>query len=77
MTAHVRRMSGGAVGVRDGGPLESALAARRTDTPIKIDIAELAPTYAVDSAKNHPFVDGAKRVAFACLGQLQATTAPS
>ena len=31
-------------------------------------VVELAATYAVGVAKNHPFVGGNKRVAFACLG---------
>lgn len=33
------------------------------------DLLELAATYAVGIAMNHPFVDGNKRVAFMALGQ--------
>lgn len=33
------------------------------------DLLELAATYAVGIAKNHPFIDGNKRVAFIALGQ--------
>ena len=32
------------------------------------DIVELAAVYAVGIAKNHPFIDGNKRAAFACMG---------
>lgn len=32
------------------------------------DFADLAAAYAVGLAKNHPFVDGNKRVAFLALG---------
>jgi death-on-curing protein len=59
---------GGADGVRDSGLLESALA-----RPInkfaygETDLASLAAAYAFGVAKNHPFVDGNKRVAFASL----------
>ena len=59
---------GGAPGLRDKGLLESALA-----RPLNLasygepDIAELAATYAVAIARNHPFVDGNKRTAYVCL----------
>jgi death-on-curing protein len=63
--------SGGAAGLRDEGLLESALA-----RPINRllyegvdDLLELAATYAVGIASNHPFVDGNKRKAFMALGQ--------
>ena len=64
-------VSGGAVGVRDHGLLQSALARapnRHAYEQIE-DLAELAATYAVAVAKNHPFIDGNKRAAFLCLGQ--------
>ena len=58
---------GGAAGVRDTGLLESALARpenrfayRRT----AVTIFDLAAAYAFGLAKNHPFVDGNKRIAF-------------
>ena len=59
---------GGADGVRDPGLLESALA-----RPInkfaygETDLASLAAAYAFGIARNHPFVDGNKRAAFASL----------
>lgn len=60
---------GGAAGVRDEGLLESALARPENLAHYgKPDIAELAACYAVGLAKNHPFVDGNKRVAFLALG---------
>ena len=59
---------GGPDGVRDAGMLESALA-----RPInkfaygETDLAALAAAYAFGIAKNHPFVDGNKRAAFASI----------
>jgi death-on-curing protein len=59
---------GGAEGVRDQGLLESALA-----RPInkhaygENSIASLAAAYAFGIARNHPFVDGNKRTAFAAI----------
>ena len=54
---------GGAAGVRDIGLLESALARPRNlalyGAP---DVAELAASYAFGLARNHPFIDGNKRV---------------
>ncbi len=55
---------GGAVGLRDGNLLESALARPQHvaayDTP---DAARLAASYAAGIIQNHPFVDGNKRTA--------------
>jgi death-on-curing protein len=59
---------GGADGVCDLALLESALA-----RPInkfaygETDLASLAAAYAFGIARNHPFVDGNKRAAFASL----------
>lgn len=59
---------GGPDGIRDAGLLESALA-----RPVnkfgygEIDLAALAAAYAFGIAKNHPFVDGNKRAAFAAI----------
>jgi len=59
---------GGPDGVRDSGLLESALA-----RPInkhaygETDLASLAAAYGFGIAKNHPFVDGNKRAAFASI----------
>ncbi|HEX7884650.1 MAG TPA: type II toxin-antitoxin system death-on-curing family toxin [Phenylobacterium sp.] len=63
--------SGGASGLRDEGLLESALARpinRRAYEGVE-DLLELAATYAVGIASNHPFLDGNKRMAFMALGQ--------
>ena len=60
---------GGARGLRDEGLLDSALA-----RPLNLaaygqpDVAELAASYGVGLAKNHPFVDGNKRAAFLAVG---------
>lgn len=75
---------GGGAGLRDDGLLESALA-----RPLNLvaygtpDCAELAASYGVGFAKNHPFVDGNKRAALLATGlflhlngyRLQATQA--
>lgn len=59
---------GGPDGVRDLGLLESALA-----RPInkfaygERDLAALAAAYAFGIARNHPFIDGNKRAAFASM----------
>ncbi len=59
---------GGADGIRDLGLLESALA-----RPInkfgygESDLAVLAAAYAFGIARNHSFVDGNKRAAFASI----------
>lgn len=65
---HERQLAehGGLGGVRDGGGLESALARPRHifaygEPPP--DFAALATAYAADFVRNHPFVDGNKRVA--------------
>lgn len=61
---------GGVPGLRDEGLLESALA-----RPLNLfayegvaDLARLAAAYAAGIARNHPFVDGNKRAAFAATG---------
>ncbi|CAN7435085.1 type II toxin-antitoxin system death-on-curing family toxin [Bosea sp. LjRoot90] len=59
---------GGPDGIRDQGLLESALA-----RPInrfaygETDMAALAAAYAFGIAKNHPFIDGNKRVSLLAL----------
>jgi death-on-curing protein len=59
---------GGADGVRDVGLLESALARPRKKHAYGTEnLAELAAAYAFGLARNHPFVDGNKRVAFAAI----------
>jgi death-on-curing protein len=56
---------GGAAGVREEGLLESALTRPRDVFAYDSeDLAVLAAAYAHSIVKNHPFVDGNKRVAF-------------
>lgn len=60
------RRHGGAFGVRDEGALESALArpVHRWNYEEDTDLAALAAAYCYGIARNHPFVDGNKRMAF-------------
>ena len=56
---------GGAVGIRDLGLLQSALARPQHLVAYgKPDVAALAAAYGYDIARNHPFMDGNKRTAF-------------
>ena len=59
---------GGAAGLRDAGLFESDLARARNaaayGTP---DVAALAAAYGFGLAKNHPFVDGNKRIALVAM----------
>lgn len=56
---------GGLSGVRDRALLQSALARPRQRAAYgEPDAAELAASYAMGIARNHPFVDGNKRVAW-------------
>ena len=58
------REFGGPPGIRDRGMLESALDRPRNKWSYgETDLAALAAAYAFGLAKNHPFVDGNKRVA--------------
>ena len=62
---------GGLAGIRDEGLLESALAqpfASFDGRDLYPTIAEKAARLAFGLARNHPFLDGNKRVATACLG---------
>ena len=59
---------GGPAGIRDEGLLESALGRPLNKWAYGAeDMAELAAAYAFGIARNHPFVDGNKRAAFACM----------
>jgi death-on-curing protein len=59
---------GGAVGLRDGALLESALARPVNHAGYgQPDIAELAALHAIAIVRNHPFVDGNKRTACVML----------
>ena len=56
---------GGVSGLRDEGMLESALDRPKNRWAYEqAELAELAAAYAFDIARNHPFVDGNKRIAF-------------
>jgi death-on-curing protein len=57
---------GGTIGVRDEGLLESALAMPKAGMGgeyFHTDLFEMAAAYLFHLAKNHPFIDGNKRVA--------------
>lgn len=59
---------GGPPGLRDAGLLESALDRPRNKFAYgETGLAALAAAYAFGLAKNHPFVDGNKRTAFAAM----------
>ena len=60
------RLHGGAAGIRDPGMLESALARPlQKEAYGNPDLYEVAAAYLFGIGKNHPFVDGNKRTAFA------------
>jgi death on curing protein len=59
---------GGALGVRDDGLLDSALARPLNRAGYgDPNVAELAAVYAIAIARNHPFLDGNKRTAYVAL----------
>jgi death on curing protein len=58
---------GGAAGIRDLALLESALHRPRQVAAYRRRPDALAAAYAFGIAKNHPFVDGNKRVAYVAL----------
>lgn len=64
------RAHGGMPGLRDEGALESALARprQRFAHESSCDGATLAAAYGFGLARNHPFNDGNKRVAFVVMG---------
>lgn len=66
-------LCGGGEGLRDEGLLESALARPQQLAAYgDPDLCALAASYTYGIAKNHPFVDGNKRVAFlACYAFLK------
>lgn len=58
---------GGLQGVRDTGLLESALAMPQAgfgDHFVHVDLYEMAAAYLFHIVKNHPFLDGNKRVGY-------------
>jgi death-on-curing protein len=58
---------GGAHGLRDRNGLESALGAAEQTYAYTDDHLEAAAQYCVSLSRNHPFLDGNKRVAAACM----------
>jgi death on curing protein len=70
LDVHAEQMAlfGGAEGLRDLGLLESALAQPPNNHGYgETDFAALAAAYAFGIARNHPFIDGNKRSAFAAI----------
>ena len=60
---------GGSNGLRDEGLLESAMAGPRNQFLYgESDLFQIAAAYAFALTRNHPFVDGNKRTAFAAAG---------
>ena len=70
LAAHAEQIAehGGGEGIRDRGALESAMARPRNLAAYRDpDAASLAAAYAYGIARNHPFVDGNKRVGHAAM----------
>jgi len=70
LAAHDEQLAehGGASGIRDIGMFESALARPKNQAAYgEPDAAALAAAYAFALAKNHPFIDGDKRIALVAL----------
>lgn len=69
MHAELIAEHGGKDGLRDAGLLSSALARPRNKRAYgaSSSIFELAAAYGVGIARNHPFVDGNKRIALAVV----------
>lgn len=70
VVTHERQLArfGGAAGTRDPGALESAIARPQNKWLYEqADLIDLAAAYGFGLAKNHPFVDGNKRVAFVTM----------
>lgn len=69
--AEALRAHGGGLGLRDRGMLESAIAAPQATAfgePVLTDPVEIAAAYLFYLCRNHPFIDGNKRVALGgCL----------
>jgi death-on-curing protein len=61
---------GGSRGIRDEGLLDSALARPQNLLAYveNVSLAQRAAAYGFGIARNHPFVDGNKRAAFAAIG---------
>ncbi|MGH7480803.1 MAG: type II toxin-antitoxin system death-on-curing family toxin [Longimicrobiales bacterium] len=63
------RQHGGALGLRDENLLDSPIARARSRWHYETDaeLADLAAAYGIGLVRNHPFVDGNKRVAFQAM----------
>ena len=63
------REHGGPLGVRDDGLLESALARprHRWSFEPETDLPSLAASYGFGLIKNHPYLDGNKRIGFVAM----------
>ena len=60
---------GGGAGIRDRNLLESAVAAPQATfggASVFVDLIEVAAAYLFFLCRNHPFIDGNKRVGLAC-----------
>lgn len=71
LAVHARLLAehGGGSGLRDEGLLEAALAGPRNHHVYRdTDLFDLAAAYAEGITRNHPFIDGNKRTAFAAAG---------
>ena len=59
---------GGPAGIRDMGMLESALGRPQNKFAYgETDLAALAAAYGFGMARNHPFIDGNKRIAWSAM----------
>lgn len=71
LAAHAEQIAthGGIEGLRHQGLLDSALARPRNRSTLEADAdcATLAADYAFGIARNHPFIDGNKRIAFIAM----------
>jgi death-on-curing protein len=70
LAAHDEQLAehGGASGIRDQNLFESALARPQNLAAYEApDVAALAAAYAFGLTKNHPFIDGNKRIALIAL----------
>lgn len=70
---------GGTHGVRDEGPLDSALAqaaATFDGKDLHQDVWEMAAAYVFHLCRNHAFVDGNKRIAAVAMGAFLAVNGP-
>jgi death-on-curing protein len=63
------REHGGSLGLRDRGLLDSALGRPRNRFAYESgsDLFDLSASYGFGIARNHPFIDGNKRVAFQAM----------